>query len=47
MIDAGASVVWGTSSHHVQPVELHGDGVIVYGACMRVPTQLLPFRVCG
>lgn len=31
MIDAGATVVWGTSSHHVQPVELYGDGVIIYG----------------
>ena len=29
MVDAGASVVWGTSSHHVQPVELYKGGVII------------------
>jgi hypothetical protein len=23
MVDAGAAVVWGTSSHHIQPVERH------------------------
>ena len=31
MIDAGASVVWGTSSHHIQPIELYKGGVIIYG----------------
>lgn len=31
MIDAGAAVVWGTSSHHVQPIELYKDGIIIYG----------------
>ena len=31
MIDAGASIVWATSSHHMQPVEQYKEGTIIYG----------------
>lgn len=31
-IDAGATVVWGTSAHLFQGIERHGDGVILYDA---------------
>jgi poly-gamma-glutamate capsule biosynthesis protein CapA/YwtB (metallophosphatase superfamily) len=32
MVDAGADVVFGHSSHHVQGVEVRGSKPIIYGA---------------
>ena len=31
LIDAGATVVWGHHSHTFQPIEVYGDGLILYG----------------